>query len=92
MRVRFPLPAPISSPNPRSPRNGSNPGPAGLVAPEPLGAVAGALPGARKNEVSFAAEPDDGRRSMAVTDSKTRRKIAAAVIERDGSDHDSKGP
>ncbi len=44
------------------------------------------LPGGRKMQVSFAAELDDGRKFMAVTDSKTRRKIAAAVFERDGSD------
>ncbi len=58
----------------------------------PLGAVAGMLPGGGKKQVSIAAEPDNGRRFMAVTDSKTRRKIAAAVFERDGSDDDSKGP
>ncbi len=56
-----------------------------------LGAVAGMLPGGGKKEVSFAAEPDDGRRFMAVTDSKTRREIAAAVFEREGSDHKLKG-
>ncbi len=50
------------------------------------------LPGGGKKQVSIAAEPDNGRRFMAVTDSKTRRKIAAAVFERDGSDDDSKGP
>ena len=64
VRVRFPLPAPISSANPRSPRNRSKPGPAGLVAPGPLDAVAGALPG--------------GRKLIAVIDLKTWRKIAAA--------------
>ncbi len=43
VRVRFPLPAPNSSANPRSPRSGSKPGPAGPVAPGSLGAVAGAV-------------------------------------------------
>ncbi len=83
VRVRFPLPAPNSSAHPRSPRSGSKPGPAGLVAPGPLGAVAGKLPGGGKKQVSFAAELDDGREFMAVTDYKTRRKIAAELFERD---------
>ncbi len=55
-------------------------------------AVAGLLPGVRKKQVSFAAEPDDGRKFMAVTDSKIRRKIAAAIFERDGSAGNLKGP
>ncbi len=50
------------------------------------------LPGGNKKQVSFAPEPDDARRFMAVTDSKTRRKIAASVFERDGSDDNLKGP
>ncbi len=45
----------------------------------PLGAVAGMLPGGRKKQVGFTAELDDGRKFMAVTGSKTRRKIAAAA-------------
>ncbi len=64
----------------------------GLVALGPLGAIGGMLLGGNKKEVSFTAELDDGRRFMAVTDSKTWRKSAAAVFERDGSDHDLKGP
>ncbi|MCH8154787.1 MAG: hypothetical protein IH786_05915 [Proteobacteria bacterium] len=55
----------------------------GLVAPGPRGAITGMLPGGRKKQISFAAEPDDCRRFRAVTDSKTRRKIAAALFERD---------
>ncbi len=78
VRVRFPLPAPISSANPRSPRNRSKPRPAALVAPGPLRAVTGALPGVRKKRVSLAAEPDGGRKLIAVIDLKTWRKIAAA--------------
>ncbi len=50
------------------------------------------LPGGRKMQVNSAAELDDRRKLMAVTDSKTRRKIAAAVFERDGSDNNLKGP
>ncbi len=42
-------------------------------------------------QVSFAAEPGDGRKFMAATDSKARRKIAAAVFECDGSDDDWEG-
>ncbi len=49
------------------------------------------LPGGRKKQVSFAAELDDGRRLMAAADSKTRRKIAAAVFERDSSEGALKG-
>ncbi len=41
------------------------------------------LPGGGKKQVSFAAEFDDGREFMAVTDYKTRRKIAAELFERD---------
>ncbi len=48
-----------------------------------MGAVAGMLPGGGKKEVSFAPELDDGRKFMAVTNSKTRRKIAAVLFERD---------
>ena len=91
VRVRFPLPAPVSSAHPRSPRNRSKPGPAGLVAPDPLGAVAGALLGGNRKEISLAADLDEGLRFMAVTDSKTRCNIAAAVFEREGSDHNLKG-
>ncbi len=50
------------------------------------------LPGGRKMQVSFAAELGDGRKFMAVTDSKTRRKTAAAVFERDGTDDNLTGP
>ncbi len=54
-----------------------------IGAPGPLGAIASMLPGGRKKQLSIAADLDDGRNFMAVTDSKTRRKIAAAVFERD---------
>ena len=64
----------------------------GLVALGPLGAIGGMLLGGNKKEVSFTAELDDGRKFMAVTDSKTWRKIAAALFEREGSDHKSKAP
>ncbi len=64
----------------------------GLVVLGPLGAIGGMLLGGNKKQVSFTAELDDGRKFMAVTDSKTWRKIAAAVFERDGSDDKSKGP
>ena len=50
------------------------------------------LVGGRKKEVSFTAELDDGRKFMAVTDSKTWRKIATALFEREGTDDKSKGP
>ncbi len=43
------------------------------------------LPGGGKKQVSFAVELDDGREFMAVTDSKTRCKIAAELFERDRS-------
>ncbi len=56
----------------------------GLVALGPLGAIGGMLPGGNKKQVSFTAELDDGRKFMAVTDSKARRKIAAALFERAG--------
>ncbi len=64
----------------------------GLVALGPLGAIGGMLLGGNKKEVSFTAELDVGRKFVAVTDSKTWRKIAAAVFERDGSGDKSKGP
>ncbi len=92
VRVRFPLPAPNSSANPRSPRSGSKPGLGRRSPLEPLGTVAGRLLGGRRKQVSFAAELDDGRNFMTVTDYKTRREIAAAVFEREGSDHKLKGP
>ncbi len=64
----------------------------GLVALGPLGAIGGMLLGGNKKEVSFTAELDDGRKFMAVTDSKTWRKIAAALFERVGTDENLKGP
>ncbi len=64
----------------------------GLVALGPLGAIGGMLLGGNKKEVSFTAELDDGRKFMAVTDSKTWRKIAAAVFEREGSEGALKEP
>ncbi len=64
----------------------------GLVALGPLGAIGGMLLGGNKKEVSFTAELDDGRKFMAVTGSKTWRKIAAALFEREGSGHNLKGP
>ncbi len=57
-----------------------------------MGAIGGMLLGGNKKDVSFTAELDDGRRFMAVTDSKTWRKIAAALFERDGSNHNLNGP
>ena len=47
--------------------------------------------GGRKKEVSFVAELDDGRKFMAVTESKTWRRIAAALFEREGSEGALKG-
>ncbi|MEE9210366.1 MAG: hypothetical protein V3U23_07920 [Kiloniellales bacterium] len=64
----------------------------GLVALGPLGTIGGMLLGGNKKEVSFTAEVDDGRKFMAVTDSKTWRKIAAALFDREGSDYNLKGP
>jgi hypothetical protein len=46
----------------------------------PLGLVAGALAGGNKKEVCFACYLKDGKKFMAVTDSKLYQKIAALAF------------
>ena len=47
----------------------------------PAGLLAGLLHGGRKNEVTFVAEFQDGRRLLATTSAKAFREIRAAVFE-----------
>lgn len=47
----------------------------------PVGLLAGLLLGGRKNEVTFVARFEDGRKLLGTTDSKTFKKLSAATFK-----------
>ncbi len=55
-------------------------GTAGALLLGPVGLLAGALLGGKKQEVTFVAKLKDGRKFMATTDKKTFIKLKAAVF------------
>lgn len=55
-------------------------GVAGAVILGPVGLLAGLLGGGRGTDVTFVARFRDGKKMLASTDSKTYRKLAAAVF------------